>query len=128
MAGEEKNSITVTPKQLGIYIAIGMAIAGGIPTGVNKFTTDARNDPFTGTEGVEIHGRIDLVEAQLDTVVGDDKDCKYRQELLESELRALTLLVTNYQSETRQRDDNQEKAIDMCIEDLRRRMNWNEHQ
>ena len=56
-----EDNITVTPKQLGIAVAVLVAFIGAVPTGLNQLFV-VRADPFTGTEGRALAARITSIE------------------------------------------------------------------
>ena len=80
---EAKNSIELTPKQIGVILAVILAIAGGLPTGINKLVPEARYDSFTGAEGDELNNRLTVIELNQQQIMEDDKDCEERQQELE---------------------------------------------
>ena len=58
---EKESDITITPKQLGIALGVIIALVGAVPTGINKLFV-VRSDPFTGSQGAALAGRITAVE------------------------------------------------------------------
>ena len=70
---EEKDTITLSPKQWALVVAAIIAIAGGGPSLVNKFSTEARHDPFTGREGAALKQYCDREIAELRAEVIDLK-------------------------------------------------------
>ena len=118
MAEEEKDRIYFTPKQLGIILAIAMAVAGSVPTGLNKLVPEARHKPFTADDGNELDDRLIIIELQIDRIIENDEECKSRQDVMKSDLTWLRELVTTYQSSAKQRDETQDWKLEQCMRKL----------
>ena len=80
MATPEKDPISLTPKQIGVILAVILTVASGLPIGVNKFTPSARDDPFTGDDGErlrteirrECQASLGFIQAQIDDIEAAD--------------------------------------------------------
>jgi len=114
VSNEQEIHITFTTKQAVAIIVALVAILGTYPV-ANLVTPNARIDPFTGTEGEDLEGRLYFVEIQQKQIMQDDMQCKKRQESLEKELKWLHDKVVTYQATTKQVDAHQSKLIADCM-------------
>jgi hypothetical protein len=62
---EKETDITITPKTLGIGLAVLVAFAGAVGSIPNQLYSGARADPFTGTQGRALTARIDTIDAWI---------------------------------------------------------------
>lgn len=116
MAGEQEIHISLTPKQIGVVVAILLAGFSAYPVVdmVNPAAT-SRIDPFTGTDGQALDDRLTVVELMVEHIKDDDSECEERQEALRDDLTTLTNKVVTYQATTIQRDDQQDRLIEQCM-------------
>ncbi len=92
MASPQKDTITLTPKQLGIILAAVLAVVGGFPIGVNKLTPDVRSDPFTGKDGErlkaeirrECQSNLSHIQSQIDDIEESDTELHAEHSALRS--------------------------------------------
>lgn len=84
MAFTEKDTVSLTPKQIGIILAVILALVGGFPIGVNKLTPTGRHDPFTGEDGKllraeirrECQSNIGFIQSQINDIKATDAEIR----------------------------------------------------
>lgn len=61
-------------KIIGFWMVISMGGSTAISTGVQKFDTNTRADPFTGAQGRQLESRIRNIERVVDRQVARNTD------------------------------------------------------